>query len=495
MRVLLVHPPLTGKERYGKYAESGSYLPPLGLCYIAAVLEKEGVDVRIVDGLCLNLTIEDVLREIGEYRPDMVGLSAYSIACERTRELARRIKEQEPVPVVIGGPHVTVFGEEVLQDDCFDVAVFGEGEYTTLELVRALEEGREDLGDIQGIAFRRNGGIVRTPDRGYIQDLDSLPFPARHLLPPLDTYHPTPMVYRRRPVTSMVSSRGCPFQCIFCERIMGEQYRVHSAERVVNEMEDLVERYGIKEFTFYEDNFAVSKERVFRICELLHERGLRVSWSCEAHANVLTRDTIGAMKEAGCWLLSIGIESGDQRVLDFIQKGTTLERIRRVVGWCDEAGIRVRGYFMIGNPTETRETIRRTIDFAKSLPLHTVNFCLIFLNRGSKLYDIARQYGEVDMDPSLVTGHPGGDSIGFVPDGLSREYLVNIQKRAYREFYLRPAQVLRMMRDLNSAESFRRYYSMARTFARVTWPTRSRGESSDTQVKGVRGTSGARDLA
>jgi len=234
-------------------------------------------------------------------------------------------------------------------------------------------------------------------------------------------------------------------------------------------MEELVDTYGIKEFTFYEDNFAVQKDRVFEIWELLNQRNLNVIWSCEAHVNTLNKEMLVAMKKAGCWLISIGIESGDQEVLDFIRKDTTLDKIRQVTQWADEAGIRIRGYFMIGNPTETSETIRRTIDFAKSLPLYTVNFCLIYLNCGSHLYEIADQYGTVDRDPCLVTGHPAKDSIGFVPHGLTKEFLVNIQKKAYREFYLRPSQILRMMRDLDSLESLRRYFSMVKTFIRVTW--------------------------
>jgi len=469
MKILFIHPPLTGEERYGKFKEVGSYLPPLGLCYIAAVLEKQNIDVQIIDGLGENLSIDDICNMAKRYSPDYVGITIASIAYSCATVLAGTLKKElGDIPVIVGGPHVTIFREKALDSPHFDYGVIGEGEVTFLELIEALNKN-QNVSRIDGILYKKRNEIFKTSSRPFINNLDELPLPARHLLPPLTIYRPTAMVYKKFPVTTMITSRGCPYNCIFCNRIFGKYYRFNSAEYVVREMEILVKKFGIKEITFYEDNFPVNKKRVFKICALIKERQLNVRWSCSANVNTLNKEMLMAMKEAGCWLVSIGIESGNEEVLKFIRKDISPLKVKQVAQWASEIGIQLRGYFMIGHPIDTKKTIRQTIDFSKSLRLYTVNFCLQYLVPGSELYEIAPLYGETCYDFTMVSGHPSKEDLPFVPKGLTTKYLLKIQGQAYREFYLRPSQLWRMIKIIDSWKDVLKCFSMIRTFIRVTF--------------------------
>jgi radical SAM superfamily enzyme YgiQ (UPF0313 family) len=465
-RVLLVHPPLSGRDRYGKYEEVGSYLPPYGLCTIAAVLERAGCQVQIIDGLCEKLDVDEVVRRALDFEPHVIGITLYTIALEQSLLTARSLKAALDVPIVVGGPHLTLHADECLTEECFDVGVIGEGEETMLELVAALQAGKP-LDDIAGLVYRANGTVIRTAPRPYLQDLDQLPFPAYHLLPDLDLYYPTAMVYKRRPILTLITSRGCPYSCIFCSPFWGRRWRANSALYVVDLMEHLVGDFGVRELIIYEDIFTIRKDRVLEICQSIQDRKLRVLWTCSAHVNTLDREVLAAMKAAGCWLISLGIESGDEEVLKFIKKNISLKRARQVVGWADELGLAVRGFFILGHPTDTAETIEKTIRLATELPLHTVNFTLLYPNPGSELYTLAPQYGHVDYDVKLQTGHPPS-GLSFVPHGLTESFLKKKQREAYRRFYLRPSQLWRMVKHLDGWEDFVKYCKMAKTFVKVS---------------------------
>jgi len=466
MKVLLINPQISGKRRYGAYAAVGSYQPPYGLLTIAAVLEKDGFLVKILDADSREgIPLDKLIAQAKEFSPDLIGMTSYSIGRDSLLTTAEAIKKELAVPIVVGGPHVITIPDDLAEYLFIDFLCTGEGEITMLELSQALRD-KGDYENIKGIIYRKNGQSIRTPDRELVEKLDSLPFPAFHLLDDLKEYAPTPLMYKKLPVLMITTSRGCPHSCIFCNSIWSKKYRCNSAEYVVNLIEGAVKKYGFKEIMFYEDTFCLDKQRVFEICKLLRDKKIDVSWSCSSHVNHLTKEMLFEMKKAGCWIMSIGIESGNQEVLDFIKKASKLERIREVAYWAKEAGINVRGFFMIGHPIDTKKTIRQTIDFAKSLPLHTVNFCILQLLPGSEVRRIAHEYGTVDYDLSLGTGHPG-NSLSFVPTGLTKEYLKSVQKRAYREFFLRPIQVWRLICSIDGFEDIKKYFLLFRTFVKL----------------------------
>lgn len=458
MKVLLLSPPLSREERYGRYAEAGSTSPQLGLLYLAAVLENHNHDVRLIDGLQENLTEEDILEAIASFGPQLVGISIATIAFYRSIQLAKVIKEKFALlPIVVGGPDVSSRLQDYGNYTEFDYAIYGEGEETIVELIDALENKR-DLKEIKGLLYRSNGDVNINPPRPYIDDLDTLPFPARHLLKDIMNYRPHLFSYKRKPWTSIITSRGCPYHCVFCSRsVFGNKYRYRSAQNIFQEMKLLKEEYGMKEIFIADDTFTIKKDRVEELCNLLVETKLGVIWSCLARANTLTKDLLEKMKKAGCWQIHLGIESGDERILELIRKKISLEQVRNVVGWADEIGIAVKGFFMLGHIGETKESIQKTIDFARSLPLYTVNFCLTFPLPGTELADVAAQFGEVNLSGfSDMTGHP--HSTTFIPKGFTEKELLDYQRKAYLSFYLRPSAIRRILFSVQGFSDIKSFF-------------------------------------
>lgn len=465
-RVLLINPRLSGEARYGKFKDVGSYLPPYGLLSIAGVLEQHGHVVMISDADSRRgLSLEQLKDVVIGFRPDIIGLTAYSIGKDQLLETARHIKSFSPAVIVAGGPHVMVFPEDLAEYDCFDLLVYGEGEYVMLDILEHYR-GRRKLAEIEGIVYRENGNTIRTPQRAFIRDLDSLPHPAFHLLRDMGDYRPMQLLYKKLPVLPVITGRGCPYSCIFCNSLWGKKVRLNSPGYIMSLVRNVVEAFGVREIMFYEDTFCIEKERIHELCDLIIGSGMKISWSCSANIRTVDQPLLKKMKDAGCWLVSLGIESGNDDVLRFVKKPVTTEEARRVCMWADEAGLRIRGFFMLGHPIDTKTTIRQTIEFMKSLPLFTVNFTILQLLPGSEFRNIAHAFGEVDYDLGLGTGHPR-DDLSFVPRGLTAEYLKYMQRRGYREFFLRPSQLWRLLKAVDSFEDVRKYGELASAFVKL----------------------------
>ncbi len=466
MRVLLISGAISGEDRYGSLDDIGAYLPPYGLMCLASVLEQAGHTVRILDSVRYPLTRASLSARVREFDPGLIGLSVYSIGADAAIENARYLKQEFDIPIVAGGPHVIVYPQDLAQFDSFDYLVDGEGELTLLELAQALGTGGEPA-RIRGLHYRQNGRMLKNEPRPYIDNLDDLPFPAFHLIDDLAGYNPQLLVYRRRPVITLVTSRGCPFSCIFCNSVWTKRWRANSAKYVVDMMEYVINRFGAREISFHEDTFALSRKRVLEICALIKERKLDIIWTATVNLKTLDQEVIRAMKDAGCWLVSVGIESGNDEVLKFIHKPVDKETVLRVTRWLDEAGIRIRGYFIMGHLVDTPETVKETIRFAKSLPLHSMNMAVMYLAPGSEAREIADRYGTVNKGLDLGTGYPRGN-LSFVPHGLTEEYLQVMQRRSISNFFFRPRQIAHMIASIEGPEDVRRYARMTRAFVRLT---------------------------
>jgi len=465
-RILLLNPNISGDLRYGKFKDVGSYLPPYGLLSIASVLEQHGHSVKVLDADSrVGLTLNDLEKIIKYFEPNIIGMTVYSIGRDKAVETARFIKSLTEALLIAGGPHVTLLPEDLAQYDCFDILAIGEGDYAMVDIAQYYSNDF-DLNQINGIIYKDNGQLVKTPSRDYIKNLDSLPYPAFHLLDNLHSYKPMPLLYKRSPGVVIISGRGCPYNCIFCNSLWGKKVRFNSATYILDLMKKMIKEFDIKEIMFYEDTFCLNKERIYELCDLILKEKLDVTWSCSANIRGLDKPLLSKMKEAGCWLISIGIESGSDKILKFIKKPSTTMEVRNVCTWADEVGLKVRGFFMLGHPIDTKGTIRQTINFAKSLPLFTINFCILQLVPGSKVREIAHNYGEVNYDLSLGTGHPG-DTLSFVPRGLTSEYLKKMQRRGYTEFFLRPAQVWRLLRSIDLWEDIKKYFILTIAFIKL----------------------------
>jgi len=461
--ILLISGAVSGEKRYGKLEKVGAYLPPYGLLSVAASLEKAGHTVNLIDREVSPLSNQGILNYIKLHQPDLVGLSIFTIGSEEGIALAQAIKGQfGSIPIIAGGPHVFVGVEYLKAYSCFDYLVLGEGEITATELVAALENSRKGA-EIPGLIIRQGDSWQDTGLRPQIADLDQLPFPAFHLLDNFKLYHPSPFGYRRLPHLPLVTSRGCPFQCIFCSRIWGNKWRAHSAEYVLEMIKYVVTRFGVKEIWFAEDTFGINRKRVIQICEGILSTGLNIVWSCMTNINVLDEELLILMKRSGCWQVQLGLESGSDPVLKFIRKPITTAVIREKVNLIHRLGIKIRGYFILGHLIDTRETIQQTIDFACSLPLHTAEFHILHLPLGSKARLIASDYGTVNEDLSLLTGYTHS-GLSFVPKGLTEREMFNFRRRGHNRFFLRPIVILRHLSEIRSLSDMKRYTLVTKAF-------------------------------
>ena len=437
LNIFFATPPLSLEKRYGSFAGGGSAAPSLGILMLAAVARDDGCDCTVVDASALALSEPELLERLGTARPDILCLSSTTLAIFNASAFAAAAKRLCPnLIVVIGGPHVTAAPRETMERfAAFDIAVVGEGELTLVELLRALKDTKTPS-TVSGLLCREGEALRDTGRRPFITALDSLPSPAWDLLEGFPArYLPAPFKVQQLPAATLVTSRGCPNTCIFCDRsVFGSSCHAYSADYVVRQIVELHRRYGIREFSFEDDTFITFKTRLKEICERLIELKLDISWSCLGRVNHVTPENLRLMRKAGCWQISFGIESGSQEILSLINKRVTLDQIRQAVRLSREAGIRSKGFFILGHPGETRETLQMTIDFALELPLDDISVCLMTPFPGTELYARAAEFGEFDPD----WGNMNLLNVVFVPHGLTREDLESAQKELIRRFYFRP---------------------------------------------------------
>jgi len=455
MKILIINPPITGEERYGKFSGVGGYSPPLGLCYIGAVLEKAGHEVKLIDAIADELTLEQLKSHIISISPDMICATAMTLSAYKAFALFDAVKKiDKSIITVLGGPHISALPEETMER-CkhIDYGVVGEGEETIFELVDALEKKKE-IKYVKGLIYLESGKITKTAARPLIKDLDSIPFPARHLLRKLERYHPTPQTYRKLPVTTMITSRGCPYTCNFCDKsIFGVTPRLRSVDSVISEVEHLIAKYKIKEITFEDDTFSANKKRTLELCKRLEHYG--ITFTIASRVNVLDKEVIHALKKAGCWQIAMGVESGNQRILDLIGKGITINQIKNAVTETEKAGIQSKGFFMIGHPGETEQTINETINLATSIPLSQALFTLVTPYPSTPLFEQAKKYGTFRTTDWADYGC--WDAI-FLPKGLSVKTLKKYHTLAYKKFYFRPSLAMRHLKYIKGLHDIKRYY-------------------------------------
>ncbi len=418
------------------YRVAGIRAPPLGLAYLASALMREGHEVAIIDSPTLELSLREFLDKVREFKPDVVGISVSTPLAPKAYETAKRIKEQFPDLIIVGGgPHATYMYEEALSNG-IDIVVRFEGEVTTVELVKTLERFGKDpeaLRKVKGIAFAdRDGKIVVTEDRGFVENLDSIPFPAWHLLP-MDRYTVLGKSIR---VAHVIASRGCPYGCIFCltSYYWGRRIRYRSPQNVAEEIQILVEKYGAKHIVFSDDNFAFSRRFVYELMDELQKRGIDVPFSCGARVDSLDKKFLEFLVRKGCTALYIGVESGSQETLDRIGKRITLDQCRRVVEWTRELNLFTMASFVIGFPWETVDDVRKTIEFAVKLDPSYAQFTVATPYPGTPLFDYA-----VKNDLIVDWNWEHYTTVRPVMKGhyLDTKAIGRLLKEAYRRFYLR----------------------------------------------------------
>jgi radical SAM superfamily enzyme YgiQ (UPF0313 family) len=392
--------------------------------------------------------VEDTIAEIADYRPHIVGVSSTTSGIVASAELAKRVKDFDSrTMTIIGGCHATALPEETLSEfGHFDMAVIGEGEETFAEILQAADETGGVPRFIAGTATRVNDRIVVNPRRPFLKNLDELPLPAWKLFRgfPKDFY-PSPARMNRFPCASVVLTRGCPNQCRFCDRsVFGNKVRSHSPAYAVNLIKDLASHYGVKEILIEDDTFIIARKWVTEFCGRLIAENLDITWSCLGRVDRVTPELLALMKKAGCWHISYGIESGDQRILNAMQKNEDLSRMEDAVRWTREAGIRSKGFFMVGFPGETRDSLRLTKAFMLKLPLDDVSVMQLTPFPGTAVYADASDYGVFEKDWRKMNVL----NTVFVPHGFTEEDMDQARADMFRAFYFRPMVILRKFRDV-----------------------------------------------
>ncbi len=441
LNVTLINPP-----QFTRYPQ-----PPVGMALVASILEKEGHRVRIIDANALRLMPEEVPALVND--TDIIGLTAMTPTISTALSIARYLKQANPrITIVMGGAHVTLLPGETLDlSPELDIIVRGEGDETVVELLRAIED-KQPLDNIAGISYRADGNVVHTANRTSIVNMDALPYPAYHLLP-LRKYRPHPPHGLSMPLATMVTSRGCPYRCAYCSKpVFGSKFRAQSPARVIDEIAFLRERFGVKEIAFYDDSFTLDKDRVQSITEKIIGSGIKIAWTCETRVNLVDKNLLRNMKRAGCYAVAYGIESASPDIIETLHKDTTLEQVEEAVRITREVGIQVIGYFMLGSPGETLETIRQTIDFAQKLKVDFAQFSVTTPYPGTELYNIYMKdrTESIPWENFVYAGTDNPATPVFESDEISRDDLKYWIKQAYREFYLRRSYIWQRLRQCNS---------------------------------------------
>lgn len=459
MRVLLINPPIdnmitTNVPTY--VDEERGYNPPLGIMYVAAYAEKyTDHTIEILDVLAEELDYKGVEEEVRKRKPDVVGITAMTFTLIDVIKIAKIIKKvDDEIKIVLGGPHVHIYPNETINIPEIDFLVLGEGEITFTELIQNIDD-YDNLKNVKGLVFINEEEIINTGLRDFIEDLDSIPFPARHLTK-VGLYKS--LLAKRSTVTTMMTTRGCPYKCIFCDRPhLGKVFRARSAENVVREMEECVEM-GINEFILYDDTFTIERQRVLDVCELIENKRLDIGWDIRARVNTVDKEMLIKLKTAGCERIHYGVESANPDILKLLKKGITISQVEKAFEMTKEAGIETLAYFMIGSPTETRDQILNTINFAKRLKPDYVHFSITTPFPATQLYYMGMEQGVFEEDYwKEFAINPSEDFIPQPWDAvLSREELVELLEYAYKCFYIRPSYIFKRMMKVRSAGEFTR---------------------------------------
>jgi len=446
LRISLVTAPVGLAERYGRFRGAANTEPSFALVLLGAVARRAGHQVQCVEASAFNLTTAETLRRILAFGPDIVGITATTVGIHAAGELAASLRAAAPgVHVIAGGCHVTAIPEETLDEfPALDLLVVGEGEQTFSELLSFVDTNHRLPPDLAGTVIRDKGTARRNPPRPVIRDLDSLPLPAWDMLDGFPSaFRPSPARIRRWPCASVVLTRGCPNQCVFCDRsVFGNHCRSYSAAYAVNLIRELRDKYGVREILIEDDTFVLQRAHVQEFCERLLAEKIDVTWSCLGRADRVTPELLALMKRAGCWHIGFGIESGDPEILKAVHKNLDLEQVRQAVTWCRNAGIETKGFFIVGFPGETPASMEATRLFALSLPLDDISVMQMTPFPGSALYSMAGKAGQFDTDWRKMNAL----NTVFVPTGLTAGQLEAARARMIRTFYFRPGIMLGHLR-------------------------------------------------
>ncbi|MDP3732703.1 MAG: radical SAM protein, partial [Candidatus Omnitrophota bacterium] len=455
-KVLFVNPPspdryiyIRDMNRSGRRSREGTIWPQTSLAYLAASVKAGGYEVSLIDCIAEGIGWQKCRRMIEDYAPDYIVTNPISSIITNDLYVTYIGKALGTATIAVG-PHVTALPEETLKKyPTLDFIIMGEAEVTVRELIDCLQK-KGNLDAVEGIAFRKGKDIAVTPKRKFIENLDDLPIPLHEILP-IKKYR---LPYIGKDYTFVLSSRGCPYQCIFCRQVImwERKVRTRSAKSIFEELK-YIHKLGIRNFMFHSDTFTIDRDVVIELCRMITDSGLKLRWCCNSRVDTVDEEMLRWMKKAGCWLITYGIETASDKILQNAKKGgsATVENAKRIVRLTKKNGIKVWGYFIIGLPGETRETMKATSRFARRLPFDIVNFAVAAPYPGTEFYKIVKENGwlesdrweDFDQNYSAIVSYPG----------LSSKDIIKGIRNAYLRWFLRPGGIYKFLKGISNLES------------------------------------------
>lgn len=462
MRVALIHCPFEHRpfsENIQVVDKEFCLAPPIILAYVAAIIERAGHTVTIIDANALRLSKEQALKSIQRFQADIIAFRADTYWFHRTVEWASFFKERTAATILVGGINVSLYPQESLAYRCFDYGIIGEAFRSLPLLLSGLEKGLAPH-QVPGLAYRSEGAVRCNPPDAEPVKFDEYPFPARHLLP---NHRYSSFTSQRKNFTIVLTNTGCPYSCLFCA-IHKQPFRLRSAQNVADEIEECCRSFHIREIDFFSASFFIDKALAMGICDEILKRKLRVEWSCRSRVDEVDEECLQKAFAAGCRKIYYGIESASPSILSNISKNTDPKRIRHAIEQTRKAGIATLGFFMIGAPGETRESINASIQFAQELKLDYVQVCRMIAKPNTCLTDqLVQHAGSDPWREYILDQHCAPDALTPWTSFSKAELLQEI-KRFYREFYFRPSYLVRRISRTRSWSELARYVSVAAKF-------------------------------
>lgn len=423
--------------------------PPTGILYIAACLMQQGDEVIVLDGALL--TDDEIISKLDNFNPILIGISSVYPLWEKAKKLAFHVRDKFKNSFILMGGQAPTHLKEKCFEECevIDAVVKGEGEEIICEIVNCLKR-QMDYTKISGTIMKKDGIIYNNDGYGIVKDLDKLPFPAFELID-LEQYRPSIGLFKKMPIVATFTSRGCPMNCIYCSKISGKTIRCKSPERIGEELEYYVKKFGIKEIKFFDDLFTFDKKRAIKICQEIQKRNLGIVWSASSRVDTIDEELLKAMKASGCWYIHYGIESGVQKNLDTLKKGTKIEQIKKTIQMTHKMKINTFTSYILGIPGETYQEAEQTIKFACELNSLFSEFFFCTAFPGTELFENISKYGVMKKEIDLVGMHMNS----FHPYTLTDEQMEKLRRKAFLSYYLRWGN---FKKQVKSIESFQDLY-------------------------------------
>ena len=448
MKVFLMMPPMTIDENYANLRTVASNMPSVGLAYIYAAFKDAGCDVRFRDYQCRKIVISDIIDYIEREKFDLIGMQTYITNINRCFEVSELIKERIPqTKIILGGAHATIFADKVIRHPAIDYIALSEAEATVKELITCMERNSEPK-DVLGLYFKdEKKEIHKNPRRPFTKNIDELPVPSYDIFEASD-YYPAVHIRGKR-VHNLITSRGCPYKCTFCSatEVYGNKYRYQSIERTIREMKYLKDQMGIDSIQIYDDNFTTNKRRTKELCKAIINEKLNLQWVCYTRADAIDdEEMLSLMKKAGCYMIIVGIENGNERILKLINKQLDLEAVKCNLELAKKQKINILSSFMIGLPSEEIEEIENTIGFSKSLPLTYATYPIFTPYPGTPIYEDAQRHGKI-LTSNFDEFSRWGDGV-YSSNGLDPAIYRKMQRKAFYQFYFRPKVITKLTSEL-----------------------------------------------